>query len=112
MYERADAKWCKIMQWKYLDSSASTRIFTLEKLPKGSVIWNFMAESRELVTKYLSCKVNNGTTVLFWDDSWNGLVALNQMYSFRLWKHVFCEFWGLRVAYYFKKIDPISGLVS
>ena len=54
MYERADAKWCKIMQWKYLDSLVSTRIFTLDKLPKGSAIWNFMVDSHELVTKYLS----------------------------------------------------------
>jgi len=53
MYERADAKWCKIMQWKYLDTSAPSRIFTLENLPKGSAIWNFMADSRALISKYL-----------------------------------------------------------
>ena len=112
MYERADAKWCKIMQWKYLDTSAPSRIFTLENLPKGSAIWNFMADSWALISKYLSWKVNKGSTVLFWEDSWNGLPPLTTLYSFRLWKHIFCQCWGVHVQDYFKEVDPTSGLVT
>lgn len=42
MYDKAETKWCKIMQRKYLDTLEPSHIFTMENIPKGSPIWNFM----------------------------------------------------------------------
>ena len=49
--------------------------------------------------------------MLFSEDPWNGLPPLSMMYSFRLWKHIFCKYWGVHVEDYFKEVDLTSGLV-
>ena len=66
LYEKAEAKWCRIFQRKYLDSSDPSKIFTKDHLPKGSVVLNFLVESQDLVTRYLTWKINNSFKALFW----------------------------------------------
>ena len=40
--------------------------------PKGSVIWDFMLSSKDIVHKYISWELNCGDKINFWRDSWNG----------------------------------------
>lgn len=71
MYSQPNAKWCKIVQSKYLDTSNPVRIFIAQNPPTGSTMWNFISSCRDVVLPYLSWKINNGEQALFWDDSWN-----------------------------------------
>lgn len=52
-----------------------------------------MVEYRDLVTRYISWKINNGARALFWEDSWNGFLALITSHSLGAWKHIFCAHW-------------------
>ena len=46
---------------------------------KGSVIWDFMIASRDIVLNYISWELNCGDTINFWGDSWNGHPPLNSI---------------------------------
>ena len=59
MYTKSHAKWCSIMQEKYLDSPCPARIFTLSNPPLDSAIWNFMTSSKDIVRNYLDSQ-NDG----------------------------------------------------
>ena len=72
MYEKLSTKWCHLLQEKYLDNLEPSRVLTMLDPPKGSVIWDFMMASQEAITSFISWQVNNGDSVNFWFDSWNG----------------------------------------
>lgn len=72
MYNKPQSTWYKIMQQKYLDNNDPSRILSILDPPKGSVVWDFMIASRDIVVNYVSWEVNDGTRVNFWRDSWNG----------------------------------------
>jgi hypothetical protein len=65
MYEKPSAKWCHLLQEKYLDNLEPSRVLTVLDPPKGSVIWDFMMASREVITSFISWQVNNGDSVNF-----------------------------------------------
>lgn len=48
---------------------------------KGSVVWNFLWESRNIITEHLSWQVMNGWKTKFWDDSWKGEKPLRKMFE-------------------------------
>ena len=66
------------MQQKYLDNNDPSRILTISNPPKGSVIWDFMIASRKIIVDYISWEVNNGSSINFWNDSWNGQIPLSK----------------------------------
>ena len=67
------------MQQKYLDNNEPHIIFSMLDPPKGSVIWDFMIASRDIVLKHISWELNCGNKINFWGDSWNGHPPLNTM---------------------------------
>lgn len=76
MYTKYHAKWCSIMQEKYLDSPSPSKIFTVSNPPLGSAIWNFMMSSKDIVCNYVTLEIHSGEKVKFWEDSWNGFPPL------------------------------------
>ena len=77
MYSKPHSTWCNIMQQKYLNNNDSTRIISILDTPKGSVIWDFMIASRDIVVTYVTWEVNNNSRVSFLRDSWNGQPPLS-----------------------------------
>lgn len=53
------------MQKKYLDNNDPSRILSMLDPPKGLTIWDFMIFSRDIVLKYVTWEVNNGSMVKF-----------------------------------------------
>ena len=47
MYSKSQSMWCKIMQQKYLDNNDPNP-------PKGSIVWDFMIDSRKIIVDYIS----------------------------------------------------------
>lgn len=47
MYDKPFAKWCRLLQEKYLDNLEPSRVLIVLDTPKGSVIWDFMMASQE-----------------------------------------------------------------
>ena len=78
MYCKFQSKWCQIMQQKYLDNNDPSRILTISNPPKGSVIWDFMIASRKIIVDFISWEVNNGLSINFWNDSWNGYIPISK----------------------------------
>ena len=77
MYTKPHSLWCQIMQQKYLDNNEPHRIFSMLDPPKGSVIWDFMIASRDIVLNNIYWELNCGDKINFQGDSWNGHLPLN-----------------------------------
>ena len=45
MYEKSFAKWCRLLQEKYLDNLETSTALIVLDFPKGSIIWAFMMAS-------------------------------------------------------------------
>ena len=111
MYTKPQYTWCKIMQQKYLDNNDPSRILSILDPPKGSVIWDFMTASRNIVVNYISWEVNDGTKVNFWRDSWNGQIPLsNNLISLNIIE-VSELHWGTQLYQYVAYVCELSGKV-
>ena len=42
----------------------------IDVVPKGSAIWNLVAGNQFLIRQHRFWEVRDGTTTLFWEDSW------------------------------------------
>lgn len=98
LYTNPASKWCQIMQDKYLDNNQPSRVLTILDSPKGSAIWNFMMDSRNLVTKYISWEVNNGFSANFWTDSWCGHPPIAQMDNMEDIMNITIAHWGTKLS--------------
>jgi hypothetical protein len=72
LYNERDQKWAKLLYNKYLNVEDPVSIFRMKNPPKGSKIWNFMLNCRDLIGKFLTWDVGVGDKALFWEDSWDG----------------------------------------
>ncbi|GLJ41989.1 hypothetical protein SUGI_0869280 [Cryptomeria japonica] len=68
--------WCRLFQRKYLDSDDTNKILTMANSERGSATWNFLWDSRHIITNHISWQIGNGCTALFWRNSWDGFLAL------------------------------------
>lgn len=79
MYKDSSSKWASILLHKYIPEGDPINIFRTQSHVKGSRIWNYIKECREIIGKYLSWNVGRGDQALFWDDSWVGLTPINKL---------------------------------
>lgn len=79
IYSQPNQKWVLILKHKYLDQMSRKRIFTINTLPKGSAIWNFIASYRHVITEHITLEIGNGTMAKFWTDSWERGGQLSQI---------------------------------
>ena len=78
---------------------------------KGSVIWDFMTASRNIVVNYVSWEVNDGTKVKFWRDSWNGQIPIsNNLISLNIIEMLELH-WGTQLYQYVSYVCELSGKV-
>ena len=111
MYTKPQSTWCKIMQQKYLDNNDPSRILSILDPPKGSVIWDFVTASQNIVVNYVSCEVNDCTKVKFWRDFWNGQIQLsNNLISLNIIE-VSELHWGTQLYQYVAYVCELSGKV-
>lgn len=100
MYEKSFAKWCRLLQEKYLDNLELSRFFTLLDPPKGSVTCEYMMASREVITSFIYWEVNNGKSINFWFDSWNGSPPLATIDSLKDFSNIVIQAWGTSFSNY------------
>ena len=72
--------------------------------PKGSVIWDFMIASRDIVLKYISWELNCGDKIKFWVNSWNGQPPLIVMQNIQKIVLVTEAEWGNLVIHFMDAI--------
>ena len=97
------------MQQKYLDNNDPSRVLTISNPPKGSVVWDFMIALCKIIVDYISWEVNNGLSINFWNDSWNGQIPLSKSWISLNIIHVAETHWGSQFSEFSKKIvwkDP------
>ena len=111
MYAKSQAKWCSIMQGKYLDSPSPSRIFTMSNPPLGLAIWNFMMSSKDIVCNYVTWEIHSGEKVKFWEDSWNGFPPLCRQEKLVEARQVLKAEWGSSFWDYVLEIEIHSRRV-
>jgi hypothetical protein len=68
-YNQEDIPWVKIIWHKYYNGKVphATR-------ETGSFWWKDILRLKTLFRTFTKCQIGNGSTICFWDDSWNGFV--------------------------------------
>ena len=69
----------------------------MSNLPKGLESWNFIANNRHLITKYLSWDLGRGQEALFWEDSWDGEPPIDSLGLPDDCKNLLTNLWGSKV---------------
>lgn len=111
MYSKPNAKWCKILQSKYLDCVSPTRIFAISNPPAALAIWNLLLLCRKVINPYITWEINNGDEALFWRDSWNRYPALSTVPKLQMVTNLANARWGNGVKYYIQSIDALTSKV-
>lgn len=88
------------MNAKYIKNEISNNFMTVNRLPKGSRIWNFIIKCRPLVADYLSWDVHEGSSCLFWEDSWGGYPSIDRLISIQSTKDWLKLYWGIYIKDY------------
>ena len=71
-YKNQDRDWAKILAHKYFPGVELQDIPRLELDGKGSFIWDTLKRGAPLIKEGLFWICNEGSSVLFWQDSWDG----------------------------------------
>lgn len=71
-----NASWVIMLATKYLSNQNNLNILRSGSFPKGSRIWNFIISCRNQISKSVSWDIHDGSTNLFWEDSWGGYPSL------------------------------------
>jgi hypothetical protein len=62
--------WKQIWQTKYdMPHTVSGRL-NIDRVPKGSSIWNLATTNRNLIRTHSFWEIRDGRTTLFWEESW------------------------------------------
>lgn len=108
MYSNPNKKWCRIMHKNFLDIRDPKCVLTILDPPKGSTVWNFMLQSRDLVQHYISWEVHKGDDINFWDDSWQCLPPLDHQNNVDL-VNIFSAWWGVKIIDYVLSVDRFTS---
>lgn len=111
MYKEPNLKWARLLRHKYLSNNDSLSIFRTTNPPKGSRIWNFLLDSRNLILEQLSWDVAKGDQALFWENSWGGYSVLEGQINNSIVKDNLSALWGRYVKYCIElpNNDPTLG---
>ncbi|GLJ51271.1 hypothetical protein SUGI_1090530 [Cryptomeria japonica] len=112
IFKNPNRLWYRVIRYKYLDSLEEERIFTTENLEKGSPVWNFIWDSRSLLTDHLSWNIGNGRKAKFWSDSWGGEKPLKKIFEDQDWINLVEASIGCRVMDYFTPGGSIGERVE
>ena len=70
-----------------------------------------MTKLRKIIVDYISWEVNNGASINFWKDSWNGQIPL---YKCGISLHIIEvseHHWGTQLYQYVENVCELSGKV-
>ncbi|XP_057828531.1 uncharacterized protein LOC131039709 [Cryptomeria japonica] len=112
LYANPRSKWASVMLAKYLRGAPNERIFTATSLPKGFAFWNFLISCMEVILPHLSWVVHNGKKAHFWDEVWNGHLALSAIRDWSPLLDILSDLWGPFVADYFNIVTSGPCLVA
>ena len=62
--------WKTLWETKYEMPHSVAAKLKIDVVPKGLAIWNLAASNRFLIRHHSFWEVRDGTTALFWEDSW------------------------------------------
>lgn len=79
LHNKSVTKWIKICKEKYLEEKIDLLI--INNLPKGSSFWNELIKVKESLRRNVKLEVNNGESILLWDDIWMGNSPLHNDYN-------------------------------
>lgn len=69
LYTNSNEKWIKIIRKKYVNSKYPISILKVRDSPRGSIVWNYILESWDIIKRYITWEIVNGEKGLFCKDS-------------------------------------------
>ncbi|XP_059071290.1 uncharacterized protein LOC131864838 [Cryptomeria japonica] len=102
--------WCRLFQKKFLDSEDTNRNLIVANTERGSATWNFPWECRHIIIDHISWKISNGSTALFWRDSWDGFPPLSKSFEDKGWVDMVENCIGQHVCNYMENQIDHNGL--
>lgn len=94
------ATWIRMMATKYLPNEDPQNLLRANSHLKGSKPWNFIVSCRNLISNSLSWDIHDGTSSLFWEDSWGGYPSIENSLNIPTAQHWLKQHWGSRVSDY------------
>lgn len=100
-----------MLETKYLTDGDPQNLLRANLHPKGSRTWNFIVSYRNLITDSLSWDIHDGSSSLFWEDSWGGYLSIESSLNFPIAKQWLKQHWGSRVSDYMvlEKTSSMQG---
>lgn len=108
IYKDSNWNWDRILKVNYLDDMSLECILKVQNPPKGSRIWNFILNCRNLITNQITWNVKDGAQALFWLYSWGGYSTLDKLMGQNNLKVISESKWGIFVKDYMKLADGNS----
>lgn len=99
-YTNGNKKWIKILRRKYLDLGELTPILTTRDPPRGSAIWNYIMECKDIITKHITWELSNSQSASFWMDSSEGMIPIANHPNLEAIKVETILVWGSKVSNY------------
>lgn len=106
MFRPPHLKWAQILFHKYLQGRHHMSLFRDPSPPRGSHIWNFMMDCRNIISNKLTWNLGKGDKALFWSDSWGGFPILQHQDNLESSIALLVSIWGRYVKDY---ISPLEG---
>lgn len=78
--------WTQLWQAKYASGSQWSDLIRINPTSQGSLIWNNAKQQSSFIQKHSFWEVHSGQTARFWDDSWQQLPKLADLFHRPLWQ--------------------------
>ena len=91
-----------------MDSDEPIIILNMLDLPRRLAIWNFIVDSRHIITKNITWEVYNGRQAQFREDSWDFYLALQSSRDLDQIREETTRVWGMKVLDY-SWVDSENG---
>lgn len=97
--QNEDREWIKVYKNKYMEGTNT--FLSLKNPPIGSSFWNRLVDIRDNIAIQALLEINNGQTILFWDEKWldhTSLVDQPNLYPLMIWAKIRV---GMKISNYF-----------
>lgn len=83
---KPNSPWARLWQAKYATGSQWSDLIRINSTTQGSLIWNTAKIHSNFIQEHSFWEIHSGTTARFWEDSWQQLPKLANLFQKPLWQ--------------------------
>lgn len=104
-----NATWVRMLETNYLLDQDHLNILRIGNFSKGSRTWNFIISCRNLVSESITWDIHDGSSSIFWEDSWGGYPPMAKSINIPTIEYWFKQHWASRVRDYLEMDDSSNS---